>query len=384
MSTTPPSRPARISLGDVAVFVVRGPHKGDDALWYWRARGPRKVELGARWATERQAATWAAELLLGAQGRPVAEPEPGCELVVDLLGMYLYRQLHERSDIEENTRASSSTTVKRLSRKDRGLRTVRVERLDRGAVDVYVRSARAQGQAESTTALDLRVLRAAWAWGRSEGLTPDRVLEVPKLKGGQAKPRYTPSPAQIREVLDHLDGPERVALALQAELGARIGEVLSIRLGDLEWPEGWAPVRVVGEDSPDGWVTLSRHEGARKTGKARRVPLSVEAFALLQGLGYGPKDAPEEQAFPGSLASVRHRVNKRLVDAVKACGQPPWTSHALRRATVRRLLRGGHDAGVAARLLGHSTSIMLDVYDQPQDSDLSAAARAVRLTLTGA
>lgn len=388
MPATAQPRPPRIRLGDVSVFVVRGPHKSDDALWYWRARGPRKAELGARWATEREAETWAAELLLGTRGRAVEEPEPGCELVVDLLGMYLHWYLHERVDVEESTRASAAVVVKRLSRKGYGLRTVRVGRLDRGAVDVYVRGVRKAGQAETTTALDLRVLKAAWAWGRAEGLTPDRVLEVPKLKRAQSRARYTPSAEQVRAVLGQLHGVERTAIAIQAELGARIGEVLSLHLTDLEWPEGWAPVRPAGQAVADGWAWLGRHEGARKSKRARRVPLSGEAFLLLAAQGLSP-DATEaahvdpdadHKVFKGRLAASRRRVAEHLKAAVKACGQRPWTSHALRRAKVRRLIGGGQDPSVAAELLGHSKQIMLEVYDQPSPADLTAAAKASRMS----
>lgn len=375
-------RPQRIRLGDISVFVVRGPHKQDPQLWYWRARGPRKTELGARWATERDATAWAAQLLLGDRVKP---QEDRCETVVDLLELYLHWQMHERVDIEESTRSSTKQIVKRLSRADRGLRTVKLGRLDSGALQVYARSARAQEQAPSTTVLDLKTLKAAWAWGRREGLVPDRPMpRLPKLKVTPSRPRHTPSTAQVQEVLSRLEGRDLVLLALQAELGARIGEVAALHAGDLEWPERWTLKRQAGEPIGDGWVTLGRHVGARKTG-GRRVPLSSESFMLIEQLGVGPEDSHEalrrldRRVFGVTRKRAAAAASEALKAAVQASGQPPWTSHGFRRAAVRRLIGSGQDASVAAELLGHSKQIMLQVYDDPAEEDLAQAAQAARL-----
>lgn len=381
MPSKAPVRPQNISLGDVTLRPVRGPHKRDPLLWYWRARGPRKLELGCRWATEGDAARWAAELVLGATAKPDEAP---CDRVVDLLEMYLHYQVHQRSDIEERTRESTQTTVKRLVREDRGLRTVQVKRLDRGALDVYVRSAQAQGQAPNTTRLDLRILKAAWAWGRREGLAPDQRLDVPKVKAKRKTSAFTPSPAQVLEVLACLEGRPRVLLELQAELGARISEVAALRASDLRWPERWDLLRQAGEQPGDGWVRLGAHARARKTG-ARTVPLSAQGFALIEGFGLTSSDSQaalhgvDRPLFEGSQKWARESARLALRAAVADCGQPPWTSHALRRAAVRRLIGTGQDPSTAARLLGHSTQIMLKVYDQPEEGDLLHAARAARL-----
>lgn len=327
-----------------------------------RATGPQRTNLGAKWCTAAEAERWAAQLLVG-----IADRDDAQEVrlrVVNLLGQYLARQ-EDRTDLERRSVESCASVCKRLAREDRPLREVLVERMDRGVADEYVRVARKQGQALSTINLDLHGLGAAWAWGRREGLVPDRDLELPKLRSEPVRPRYTPTPGEVRAVLDHVAGWPGVALHIQAETGARISEVAALRWEDLD----------LADDGSGGWAHLGRHVGARKTG-ARSVPLSAEVCARIRSVLGQPSGGP---IFGPTTEHVIRHTQGLLPKAQAELGQPRWTSHGLRRATVRRLLAGGVDIGLAAKLLGHDPAMMMRVYNDPTLGDLAAAGAAMRL-----
>lgn len=336
-------KPAPIKLSGVSARPVR---TREDGRWYWRAERER-VTLGCAWATRSEAETWVAHLVVGVQGRP---EEPQLGTVVLLLGAWLAVQ-ESRTDISPSTAATYHTAAKRLADAELGLRTVRVDRMTRAAVDAWVRSAQRVGYSASAVRLSLAVLSMAWQWGRREGETPDRDLDVPHVRAQATRDKRTPTAPEIAAVLAALDDWVRVAAVLQVETGARLGEIAALRWSDV--------------DLARGRIALGRHQGATKTG-ARTLPLSGAAVDALASLPAGIGDAPLFGRSPLTVAQgLQRRLRELGVD---------WTPHALRRAMVDRLARAGVEMATAARWTGHSPEVMMRAYRTVTDSDLEHAA----------
>jgi integrase/recombinase XerD len=169
-----------------------------------------------------------------------------------------------------------------------------------------------------------------------------------------ALPRYLP-PEDVERLIASNDSSsvigrrDRAILLLLARLGLRAGDIVQMRLGDINWKEGWISV----------------------TGKSRRqtrLPLSQEVGqALVAYIRHGRPRTRDEAVFMRTRAPFRALGSHAAVSVIVA--------GAMRRANVKRPARG------AAHLLRHSVaSSMLRQGASLQDIGALLRHRSVETT----
>ena len=198
----------------------------------------------------------------------------------------------------------------------------------------------------------LRFLRAA---GLREDRLEDAVPMVPHRPSGLVRHL---DPASFEQLIASLDSSsprglrDRAMILCMARLGLRSGEVVGLRLEDLDWRNGAVRVRV------------------RKTGHGALLPLPVEVGAALADYLRDARPATDvRQVF------VLHR--QRIGAPISASVVVRAVDNALRRAQIQAPVRGGnllrhslatelldHGAGLGeiADLLGHCSLATTRIY----------------------
>jgi integrase len=154
-------------------------------------------------------------------------------------------------------------------------------------------------------------------------------------------------------------------LMLLSTYGLRGGEIIALRLSDIDW----------------------RHERLRirhaKTGAYSELPLlRGPADALLDYLKHGRPETPYREVFlralapyrPLSRGSVLHAVVGRRLQAVGVALTGKRGTHVMRHSRAVSLLSGGVSIKVIGDVLGHRSERSTAVYLKLASDDLRAVA----------
>lgn len=197
-----------------------------------------------------------------------------------------------------------------------------------------------------------------------------------QLEGLRAAPEQELAPRSLpAAAVDALIAAARRAglrdlllVAIIADVGLRVGEVVGLRAGDVELPRG-------------GNVATLRVRG--KGAKVRHVPLPVETTQLLRRWLRQVRPDPGQPLFPGrrsgeplTTKAVR-QVFKRLA---RAAGLDPQEvhPHRLRHTCATEWLRNGARLDDVAALLGHARLDTTARYTRSSLEDLRALVEQVR------
>jgi tyrosine recombinase XerC len=211
--------------------------------------------------------------------------------------------------------------------------------------------------ARRTVARRLSAVRSLFAYLNREGVlshNPAAVIGTPKLPA--RLPRLVPSDL-LAALLDSPDTEEptglrdRAILELLYATGARVSELSSLDIGDLDLPGG--QIRVTG-----------------KGDKQRILPLHREAVARLQA--YLTEGRPRMRAKAGEEAVFLNRTGTRLTDGgfrrmlarhLDALGASSGvTPHTFRHTFATHLLEAGADLRTVQDLLGHVALSTTQIY----------------------
>lgn len=335
--------------------VLRGPHRDGSGRWYWRARifehgGERTVLTG--WYT-RDALLEAVHELIRTGLQPPPPDEGVVETVRDLLEHWVAAQEH-RVDTSATWRRNARNSGRRLCRAIGG---VYLERVDRAVIERY-RDTTLRELASGTVRQDVKMLRAAWRWGRELRLVPNVELPSVRLQLRPAREPYTPPPDDIRRVLEQMDDAwPRLVLVLLFGTGARIGEIAALRWRDIDLEAATLHVR-------------------GKTG-SRVVPLHRQVLEVLETWGAGEPDAG---LFGVSPKYVTAKFGAHhLPRACDAAGVRRFTPKDVRSGAVDALYRPGLDPAAAGAILGHSPVVALQYYRRVTLDDRRATAAKASL-----
>lgn len=156
---------------------------------------------------------------------------------------------------------------------------------------------------------------------------------------------------------------DRALVACMVHAGLRVGEVVSLKVEDVE----------LGERK--GRVVVRIGKGQKR----REVPLGPEARAMVRPwlAARSAQVGPEGYLFPGrgqrplSARAVQAMIKKYAYLARLDVAQV--TPHTLRHTFATRLLRGGTDLVLVAALLGHARLDTTARYTKPTWTDLERA-----------
>ncbi len=222
-----PKRPLPHRVSNLGARVVRGPIEG---RWYWRVwqtKNGRGETVKSGWWHESEIDKILAALVTHGLDSP--RVRSGVETVRDLMECWMADQA-ARVDLAQGTIHAQRAAARHLVR---CLGEVQLELLDQAVLDGYRnrrlkeavtvrRKKRLPGgkiideweevgtgrySAPSSVRLELRVLRFAWAWGKTVSLSPQRDLPRVRLKvQGYVRNRRTPTPGEVVLVLRGVGG----------------------------------------------------------------------------------------------------------------------------------------------------------------------------------
>lgn len=184
-----------------------------------------------------------------------------------------------------------------------------------------------------------------------------RKLE-PELIERPKQPRILPhvlSKEEVKKILQaHKNIKHRSMLSLIYACGLRRGELLSLRLTDI--------------DSKRGLLRVNQGKGA----KDRVIPISEKVLELLRE--YYRYEKPKEYLFEGTTLGQAYSptsLQEVLKSAVIKAGiKRPVTLHWLRHSYATHLLESGTDLRYIQELLGHNSSKTTEIYTHVSQKSL--------------
>jgi integrase len=193
------------------------------------------------------------------------------------------------------------------------------------------------------------VTSAVFSYGvRHHGLPSNPVSRADRHTEPRPGPLVYYSPEEVEALARALDGQDAEAVRLAAYAGLRLGELLALRWGDIDW-EGSA-------------LTVSRAlsagvETSTKSGHVRRVPLSDQAAAALERLSRREHfTSPDDLVLSNELG--RHldgsALRRRYKLARDRAGLRPLRWHDLRHTFGSRLAASGVDLVTIKSAMGHA------------------------------
>jgi integrase len=182
---------------------------------------------------------------------------------------------------------------------------------------------------------------------------------------------------------------DRLIFALLAESGARLGEVLGMRIGDFVMGRGGTPyIEIVPRaDNPNGArVKMMRPRRIYVGNDLERLFADYLTHLACTAAEAGIAVTPDWPLLvnlqrPPLLAALREGTIRDKVTSLKekGIGPPGWTPHWFRHSHATALLLAGTPDWVVARRLGHAhVQTTLDLYGWVcEDEALRAAANWV-------
>jgi integrase len=196
----------------------------------------------------------------------------------------------------------------------------------------------------------IKRLRSVFRWGVSWEIVPQTVADalaaVSALKVGETtavdyEVRESVPDADIKAVRSLLKPRDQDILDLLLLTGARPGELIGLKVGDVERNgETWR-------------CELVKHKTAHK-GKKRVLLFNRHAQAILMR---HIKADPSVRFFVTTRSTFSNTIKKKCL----AAGVTPWVPHQLRH-TVGTLLADELGLEASQRVLGHSKTVMTEHY----------------------
>lgn len=235
------------------------------------------------------------------------------------------------------------------------LGSVPTEDLSLDQVSEYCRNRIDEGAARESIRKDLVVLRLSLAHAHDRGITDeDTESLIPKFRAKYKPRRRWLSIEELRGLLRHLP-PERQSWVMVAVMtGGRLSEIENLEWGDLDFANAQIHIRGTKTDRSD-----------------RIIPMDRELGELLAKMRKGDDRG---DLVAGKWSNVRR-------DLAKACGKAriePVTPNDLRRTFASLLKQAGRDSLAVGKLLGHSSSRMVElVYGHLDQKSLRQAMEAL-------
>ena len=191
---------------------------------------------------------------------------------------------------------------------------------------------------------------------------PELAASIPKVAVSRPPPRPAVLSEQQRSKLlgsfsrTSPEGKRNYAMTLcMLDLGLRCGEVIGLRLDDIDWQRGWLNIRVT------------------KTGRGRQLPLPDHILGAMSKYlkTARPQNAPSDHFFVRLSRRSGYPLTRNALKAIvrcayRHCGFPPnWSgTHRLRHTFASRLHHRGVDMKPIADMLGHRRLDSTNLYTQ--------------------
>lgn len=164
-----------------------------------------------------------------------------------------------------------------------------------------------------------------------------------------AKPPFFWTRPQAAAILEQLPEHWRVACDIDFHVGLRLGELLGLRVGSVDWAT--AQIHVTGVQTRKGWRQHPKSARSRRT-----VPVPDHLLDALAPLVVGRH--PDEPVFPAAGGKFMGDTNfrNRIWDpAVVRAAVPRGTPHDMRHTAASWLVMDGVSLYKVQALLGHES-----------------------------
>jgi len=318
-----------------------------------------RQSLGTRDQSEAQRKAY--EIALGkAEGKTLVGEKAEVTSLIDQF-LKQHRQLRPRS--HKRLQGQLKMIRKRL-----GKRSV-IDRDFRGAVKAYRAKRLEEGRAVRTVNAEVSALRQVIVWARD--VYPDLenpLADLRRLRVPRTEARAL-GPSEVRRLLAALRTPEeRLRVGLFLYTGFRKSEGIHL------W---WSHV-----DLERGVISIEPHEGfVPKNGEPRLVPICPALERILQS---APRRSTYVLTTQGGRPFVADDGNpltrwvQRLYRRAGIAVTKGMGLHTLRHTYCSHLARQNIRAEIRAKLVGHRTLAVQDVYSHTFEQDALEAGRGLR------
>jgi len=211
------------------------------------------------------------------------------------------------------------------------------------------------------------IIKGLLRWAKRRKLIRENALADIPLQKPRHIPKAGPSLTQVNAILANASGPDRPIFAMAAFTGARISDIRTRYLEDL--------------DFAGNWVHFVSRPGAQTKGcHDRKVPLHARLREILQDLSKRKRQwlftaAPSRKYPEGNHHISDKRLNARLKRVINSLGwkagrDDGFTMHSLRRFFETHTVNAGIPQRVVDTWMGHhSDKSMAAIYYRLLDGD---------------
>lgn len=203
--------------------------------------------------------------------------------------------------------------------------------VDKAMIDDYVSDLVSDGLKPATIKRRISCLRSFYQWAWVQGLqkeNPVKYVSTPKL--GQLVPKTLPTEVIQATIADAtIPQQTRAMVAVLAETGVRISELLDMRLTDVDIEHRRIVVRGKGDKERSVYYGV----------------MTAGVVANAQTVGAG-------RLFPICDRDARYRIHSALR---KHTAAPKASSHIIRHTWATNMLNAGASLSTIQALLGHSS-----------------------------
>jgi integrase len=236
------------------------------------------------------------------------------------------------------------------------LGSMRLSDVTRNEIQDLVDRLVAEGWNASTVVVTIASLRVIYKRALARGevaVNPVVGVQMPAVRGGRNR---IATPIECSELLDALPARDRPLWATAMYAGLRRGELMALRIEDIDLDRGVINVR-------RGWDTLEG-EITTKSGRERTVPINrtlrgylephLRGLPWSEGLVFGVNDRSTFNGTP---------LLKRAERSWEHANLPRITLHECRHTFASLMIAAGVNAKALSTYMGHATiSITLDRY----------------------
>jgi integrase len=205
-----------------------------------------------------------------------------------------------------------------------------------------------------------KILRAVFNFGKKNELITHNPADKLPVFPEDSAPRYIPSPANFRKVLQVASPEEKVHLFFLKNTMCRIGASLRV---------GWCDVNFA-----ERWVTLRTRKTRGGGEKSWRVPINTE---LLRALKQLKKHSQSDFLFATIQGKTRQQYPRYLKKLCKRAKVKPFTFHSIRHYSAT--MAGNKNAPLRSiqTFLGHERISTTSIYLQSLDDALRFTAEVL-------
>ena len=236
-----------------------------------------------------------------------------------------------------------------------------------GAVEFRAYAAKLQGRGVTVKG-PINFLRTVLSAAVEVGAL-DEMPKLPSLVKASRKLPDAPTEDEVNAMLAHARGWLRLAIALAAYAGLRMGEVRGLEVRDVDFARAQLLVR----------HALSEDECLTpKSGHERPVPLVPELAAMLEEARKSKLPRARLVVTDAGTTPTRQLVLARLKALQQRHGLPARSFHSLRHFFCSVLIRRGASVEAVRLLAGHSDLATTQRYVHATAGDLKAAMATFR------